>query len=122
MLCGRCGASLARSATACPRCGMPRAASGTTAAGIRCPGCGGERLQTVRSDVGETLFWAGAFIVVGIATLVIVLVGGDIGLLVADLSTIGLLALLAGVMLLLVARWRRRPSAFACRDCGYRVP
>jgi hypothetical protein len=30
--------------------------------------------------------------------------------------------LIVGVLLLLLARYRRRPKAFECFSCGYRVP
>jgi predicted RNA-binding Zn-ribbon protein involved in translation (DUF1610 family) len=96
--------------------------SGKGAAGVQCPNCGGYRMQTIRSDAEENLFWAGVFIVVGIVSLVIIFIGGDVGLVVANLSTIALVAILIGVFLFMVARWRRRPSAYECFECGYRVP
>lgn len=79
-------------------------------------------MQTVREDAEENLFWSGVFIIIGIVALIIVFVGGDMGLYVANLSTIALAAILVGVLLFVIARKRRRPSAFECFDCGYRVP
>ncbi len=141
MLCGRCGASVPRGAVFCSRCGAqvggssdPRSMeqrrmaalealdAGRDADGLHCPECGDERLHTVRHDAEENLFWSGASMFVGIASLIIVVIGGDTGLYVANLSTIALLAILVGVLLFVIARWRRRPSAFECLACGYRVP
>lgn len=141
MLCSRCGASVADDAAYCQRCGTPLGGSaapgsmehrrelaleafraGRGAAGVQCPNCGGYRMQTIRSDAEENLFWAGVFIVVGIVSLVVIFIGGDVGLVVANLSTIALVAILIGVFLFMVARWRRRPSAYECFECGYRVP
>jgi DNA-directed RNA polymerase subunit RPC12/RpoP len=96
--------------------------AGKAARGLRCPWCGGGRLRSVRQDAEENLFWAAAFLLVGFVSLVAVLVGGDTGLFVANLSTIGLAAILVGVLLLTIARHRRRPSAYECPDCGSRVP
>lgn len=96
--------------------------SGREAVGVQCPSCGGYRMQTIRGDAEENLFWSGMFMLIGIVSLVIVIIGGDTGILGADLSTIALVAILIGVSLFSVARWRRRPSAFECFDCRYRVP
>jgi DNA-directed RNA polymerase subunit RPC12/RpoP len=139
--CSKCGAEVARDAAYCSRCGARQGASpgtgsmehrrevalaalrsGQEAAGVECPNCGGYRLQTVRKDAEENRFWAVAFIATGVASLVIVVVAGDVGLIVANLSTISLAFLLVGALLYAVARRRRRPSAFECFSCGYRVP
>ena len=130
MQCSRCGADVARGAAYCSRCGAPQGASvgagsmeqrrevalvafgnGQNAAGVECPDCGGYRMQTVRKDAEENRFWSAAFIAAGIASLVIVVVTGDVGLIVANLSTISLAFLLVGALLYAVARRRRRPSA-----------
>jgi predicted RNA-binding Zn-ribbon protein involved in translation (DUF1610 family) len=95
---------------------------GDDAKGVQCPNCGGYRMQTIRSDAEENLFWSGAFMLLGIVSLIIVFIGGDMGLIFANLSTIALACILVGVGLFLVARWRRKPSAFECFECGYRVP
>ncbi len=141
MRCGRCGATVTPDAAFCSRCGVSLAGSagygsldarreaalavfrsGRDASGVQCPNCGGYRMQTIRSDAEENLFWSGMFMLIGIVSLIIVYVGGDTGILGANLSTIALVAILIGVLLFSVARWRRRPSAFECFDCGYRVP
>lgn len=96
--------------------------AGKPATGVQCPNCGGYHMQTVRTDAEENLFWSGAFMLIGIVSLVIVFIGGDTGLYLADLSTIALVAIVIGVLLFVVARRRRKPSAFECFDCGYRVP
>jgi hypothetical protein len=96
--------------------------AGKDARGLLCPWCGGGRLRSVRNDAEENLFWAAAFLLVGFVSLVAVIVGGDTGLYVANLSTIGLTAILVGVLLLVIARHRRRPSAYECPDCHSRVP
>lgn len=97
-------------------------AAAKDAATLRCPRCGGEHLRSVRQDAEENLFWAAVFLFAGVASLVVVVVWGDIGLYVANLSTLALVAILVGVLLLLIARHRRRPSAYECIDCGQRVP
>lgn len=79
-------------------------------------------MRTVRHDAEESLFWSGAFMLIGIVSLIIVFISGDTGLYVANLSTIALFAILIGVLLFVIARSRRRPSAYECFDCGYRVP
>lgn len=141
MQCSKCGAKVADDAAFCSRCGTPLGVSaapgsmehrhqvaleaftrGDDARGVQCPNCGGYRMQTVRSDAEENLFWSGAFMLVGIVSLIIVFIGGDMGLFVADLSTIALVAVLIGVLLFVIARWRRKPSAYECFECGYRVP
>ncbi len=97
-------------------------AAGRDATGLGCPRCGAERLRAVRHDAEENLFWSGAFMLVGIVSLVIVFIGGDTGLYVANLSTVALFAILVGVLLFVIARNRRRPSAYECGECGYHVP
>ncbi len=96
--------------------------AGRDASGLLCPHCGDQRLQTVRRDAEENLFWSGAFMLIGVVSLILVFIGGDTGLYIANLSTIALVAILIGVLLFVIARWRRRPSAFECLSCGYRVP
>lgn len=96
--------------------------AGRDATGLLCPRCGGGRLRSVRHDAEENLFWAGAFLLFGIVSLIVVVIGGDTGLYVANLSTIALTSILVGVLLLVIARHRRRLSAYECPDCGYRVP
>lgn len=139
--CSRCGASVSGDATLCSRCHRP--SKGTVdsgragrshelalealgrhrdASGMRCPECGADRLRTIRADVEVVVFWAVAFLVVGIVSLVIVLVGGDMGLVIADLSTLALVSILVGVLLSLLARWLHWPLAYECPDCGWRVP
>ncbi len=141
MRCGRCGAPVTLDAAFCSRCGVSLVGlaghgnmearreaalavfrSGRDASGVQCPSCGGSHMQTIRSDAEENLFWSGMFVLIGIVSLIIVFIGGDTGILGANLSTIALVAILIGVFLFSVARWRRRPSAFECFDCGYRVP
>jgi len=141
VLCSGCGATVTDDAAFCSRCGTPvggsassdsvehrRAAAlkafkaGWSATGVQCPNCGGYRMQAVRQDAEENLFWSGAFVLIGVVSLVIVFIAGDTGLYVANLSTIALVAILVGVLLFVVARRRRLPSAFECFDCGYRVP
>jgi hypothetical protein len=77
-------------------------------------------MRTERDDAEENRFWSVTFLGAGIATLVIVVVAGDVHLIVADLSTIALLLMLVGALLHAAARWRRRPSAYECGACGYR--
>jgi predicted RNA-binding Zn-ribbon protein involved in translation (DUF1610 family) len=96
--------------------------AGREARGVQCPNCGGYRMETMRRDAEENLFWSGAFMLIGIVSLVIVFIGGDTGLFFANLSTIALVAILIGVLLFFVARRRRQPLAFECFNCGYRVP
>ena len=96
--------------------------AGKDATGLLCARCGGGRLRRLRHDAEENLFWSGAFLLVGVVSLIVVFIGGDTGLYVANLSTIALVALLVGVLLLVIARHRRRPFAFECFDCGQRVP
>jgi undecaprenyl pyrophosphate phosphatase UppP len=97
-------------------------AAGEDAATRRCLRCGGEHLRSVRQDAEENLFWAAVFLFAGVASLIVVVTWGDIGLYVANLSTLALAAVLVGVLLLLIARRRRRPSAQECIDCGQRMP
>lgn len=142
MRCSTCQTELDREAAYCSRCGAAQGGQaadadskehrhevalvafreGRPAAGVQCPNCGGYRMQTVRQDAEENLFWSAAFIVAGIVSLLIVVVAGDLDLIVADLSTVSLALLLIGALLWAVARRRRRPSAYECFDCNYRVP
>jgi hypothetical protein len=78
-------------------------------------------MRTERDDAEENRFWSIAFFGGGMATLVIVVVAGDVHLIVADLSTIALLLMLVGALLHAVARWRRRPVAYECGECGCRL-
>jgi VIT1/CCC1 family predicted Fe2+/Mn2+ transporter len=142
MLCSRCGLDgVAADAAFCPRCGMPlggsagvgsmehrRAAAvaafekGQEPAGVQCPNCGRYRMQAVRIDADATMaFGFIAFVVGAIASLLVVF-GGDVGLYVANASVVAAVLLAMGVVLLLLARYRRRPRAFECFACGYRVP
>ena len=141
MLCSRCGADVAPDAGFCPRCGTPTEGPAGTSSpeqlreaalaafkadqgtmGVECPGCGGYRMEVVRHDAEEMLFWSAALGVLGVASLFIVLIAGDVGLLVADLSSIAIACMVVGVLLLVAARYRRRPNAFECLSGGYRVP
>lgn len=94
--------------------------AGKDASGIACPQCAATGMRTERDDAEENRFWSVVFFGGGLATLVIVVVAGDAHLVVADLSTIALLLMLAGALLHAVARWRRRPLAYECGVCGYR--
>ncbi len=141
MLCSRCGAELAAEATFCVRCGTPlggAAGAGSMRhrreaaveaferrrdpAGVQCPNCGGYRMQAVRIDADATMIIGFVALIIGIAGLVLVVLFGDAGLYVADASALSMALFIAGVALLLLARHRRRPSAFECFVCGYRVP
>lgn len=141
MLCSRCGAEVAAEASFCSRCGTPiggavgsgsmqhrREAAlaafkaGRNPAGVQCPNCGSYRMGAVRIDADATLAFGGIALVVGLVTLLLVLAFGDTGLYVADASTLGVLLIIVGVVALLIARYRRRPTAFECFACGYRVP
>ena len=141
MLCSRCGADVADDAAFCARCGTPlggaagagsmrhRRATAVAAfeagqdpAGVQCPNCGRYRLQAVRIDADATLAFGGIALIVGVVTLLLVLAFGDVGLLVVDASALAIALIVVGVLLLLLARYRRRPKAFECFACGYRVP
>lgn len=142
MLCSRCGLDgLAPDAPFCPRCGTPlggaaglgsmehrRAAAveafeeGREAAGVQCPNCGRYRMQPVRIDADANMVFGFIAFVMGAIALLIVIFGGDVGLYVANASVIAIVLLALGVGLLLLARYRRRPKAFECFSCGYRVP
>jgi hypothetical protein len=142
MLCSRCGLEgVPPGAAFCPRCGTPLGGSaglgsmvhrreaavaafeaGRDAAGVQCPNCGAYRMQAVRIDADGTLIFGFIALVIGIATLVLVLVFGDTGLYVSDASALAVVLVAVGLVLLLVARYRRRPRAFECFACGYRVP
>lgn len=142
MLCSRCGLDgLAPEAPFCPRCGTPLGGSaglgsmehrreaaaaafkdGREAAGVQCPNCGRYRMQAVRIDADANMIFGFIAFVVGAIALLIVVFGGDVGLYVANASVIAVALLGLGVLLLLLARYRRRPRAFECFSCGYRVP
>lgn len=141
MLCSRCGADVAADAAFCSRCGTPLGGAagagsmqhrrdaavrafehGRDPAGVQCPNCGQYRMQAVRIDADASLISGAIALTVGIVGLVLVVVFGDAGLYVADASAISMGLLLLGVALLLWARYRRRPRAFECFACGYRVP
>lgn len=141
MRCGRCGALAAEGAAKCARCGaeLRRVADGALngerlqaaldalrrgrgADGLACPRCGAPELQAVRPDVETIMFSAVALLLFGVVGLVLIVIGGDVGLFVADLSTLSLGAILLGLLLIAVASYRRRPSAYECRECGTRLP
>ena len=142
MLCSRCGLDgLAPEAPFCPRCGTPLGGSaglgsmehrreaaaaafkdGREAAGVQCPNCGRYRMQAVRIDADANMAFGFIAFVVGAIALLIVVFGGDVGLYVANASVMAAALLALGVLLLLLARYRRRPRAFECFSCGYRVP
>jgi predicted RNA-binding Zn-ribbon protein involved in translation (DUF1610 family) len=142
VLCSRCGLDrIAPDAPFCPRCGTPLAGSaglgsmahrrvvaveafesGREAAGVQCPNCGRYRLQAVRIDADANMLFGFIAFVVGAVALLLVIFGGDVGLFVANASAVAVGLLVVGVLLLLLARHRRRPKAFECSSCGYRVP
>ena len=141
MLCSRCGADVAADAPFCARCGTPLGGSAGAGsmehrreaaleafeqlrdpAGVQCPNCGQYRMQAVRIDADASMIFGAIALVVGIAGLVLVVLFGDAGLLVADASVVSAILVVLGVLLLLRARYRRRPKAFECFACGYRVP
>ena len=142
MLCSRCGLDgLAPEAPFCPRCGTPFGGSaglgsmehrrlaaveafesGQEPAGVQCPNCGQYRLQAVRIDADANMIFGFIAFVVGAIALVLVVFGGDVGLYFTNASVFAAGLLVAGVLLLLLARYRRRPKAFECFSCGYRVP
>jgi len=96
--------------------------AGKDPAGVQCPNCGGYRLQAVRVDADGTLITGAISLVVGLVALLLVFVAGDVGLYIADTSTLAAVLVVVGVLLLWLARRRRAPSAFECFGCGYRVP
>lgn len=142
MLCSRCGLDgVAPDANFCPRCGTPLGGSaglgsmahrrvaavqafesGRGPAGVQCPNCGQYRLQVVRIDADATMAFGFISFVVGMVALLLVAFGGDVGLYVANASLLAVLLVAVGVALLFLARYRRRPRAFECFVCGYRVP
>ena len=142
MLCSRCGLDgLAPDAPFCPRCGTPLGGSagvgsmehrrtaavsafkgGEDAAGVQCPNCGRYRMQAVRIDADATMIFGFIAFVVGVVALLLVVFGGDVGLYFANASVVAVALVVVGVALLLLARYRRRPRAFECFACGYRVP
>lgn len=95
---------------------------GNDAAGVQCPNCGRYRMQAVRIDADATLIFGFVAFVVGALALLLVVFGGDVGLYFANASIVAVVLTLVGVALLLLARYRRRPKAFECFACGYRVP
>jgi hypothetical protein len=140
--CSRCGLDgVAPVAPFCPRCGTPlggsaglgsmehrRAAAvaaferGHDPAGVQCPNCGKYRMRAVRIDADATMAFGFIAFVVGFISLLLVVFGGDVGLYFANASVIALVLSVTGVALLLLARYRRRPRAFDCFACGYRLP
>lgn len=96
--------------------------SGREPAGVQCPNCGQYRLQAVRIDADANMIFGFIAFVVGAIALVLVVFGGDVGLYFTNASVLAAGLLIAGVLLLLLARYRRRPKAFECFSCGYRVP
>jgi predicted RNA-binding Zn-ribbon protein involved in translation (DUF1610 family) len=95
---------------------------GQDPAGVQCPNCGGYRMQAVRIDADATLIFGFIAFVVGAVALILVLFGDDVGLYFANASVFAAALAAIGVVLLLIARYRRRPKAFECFACGYRVP
>ena len=96
--------------------------SGEDPSGVQCPNCGHYRMQVVRVDADATMITAFISLAVGVAALTLVFFGGDVGLYVADASVLAILLVAIGLVLLVVARRRRKPTAYECFDCGYRVP
>ena len=140
MQCSRCGAFVAEEASYCARCGTPIGGSaglgsmqhreeaaheafkrGDDPAGVQCPNCGAYRMQAVRIDADATMAFGAIFFIVGIVTAALVLFFGDAGLYVADASMLALTLVIAGAVLLIISRYRRRARAFECFACGYRV-
>ena len=95
---------------------------GREPAGVQCPNCGQYRLQAVRIDADANMVFGFIAFVVGAIALVLVVFGGDVGLYFTNASVLAAGLLIAGVLLLLLARYRRWPKAFECFSCGYRVP
>jgi hypothetical protein len=96
-------------------------ARGDDPAGVQCPNCGAYRMQVVRIDADASTAFGAIFLIVGIVAAVLVLLFGDAGLYVADASTLALTLVVAGAVLLIISRYRRRPRAFECFACGYHV-
>ena len=96
--------------------------SGKDPAGVQCPNCARYRMQAVRIDADASLIFGVISLVVGITALLLVVFFGDAGLYIAEASTLAIVLIVVGVALLLMARYRRKPSAFECFACGYRVP
>lgn len=141
MQCSRCGAEVPVEAAYCLRCGTPRGGSAGLGsmqhrrevaveafehrrdpAGVQCPNCGQYRMHAVRIDADATMISGAIALSMGIIGLLLVVIFGDAGLYVADASAISAVLFTVGVGLLLWARHRRRPKAFECFACGYRVP
>ena len=141
MQCSRCGAEVPAESAFCLRCGTPLGGSAGLGsmqhrreaaveaferrrdpAGVQCPNCGQYRMQAVRIDADASMIFGAIALVMGIVGLLLVVLFGDAGLLVADASAVSAILFTAGVLLLLWARHRRRPKAFDCFACGYRVP
>jgi hypothetical protein len=79
-------------------------------------------MQPIRIDADGTLILGFIAFVVGAVALLLVVSGQDSGLYFANASTIAFVLVVVGVALLLIGRYRRRPRAFECFFCGYRVP
>ena len=141
MLCSRCGANVPEGAPYCAWCGTPLGGAaaagsmqhrheaalkafqrGADPAGVQCPNCGGYRMQVVRIDADASLIFGVILFLLGVAAALLVLLFGDAGLYVADASLLALGLVIAGAVFLVIARYRRRPRAFECFACGYRVP
>jgi hypothetical protein len=141
MQCSRCGAYVAPEAAYCSRCGTPLGGSAGLGsmlhrreaavqafeqrrdpAGVQCPNCAGYRMHAVRIDADATMVAGWVALLIGFIGLVLVVFFGDAGLYVADASAASMGLFIMGVVLLLWARYRRRPKAFECFACGYRVP
>lgn len=141
MLCSRCGAEVIEGSAYCSRCGTPLGGSAglgsmahrrdaavaafrgrRDAAGVQCPNCGQYRMQAVRIDADATMIAGFILLAVGLVSGLLVLLFGDAGLYVTDASELAVVLTVAGILLLLWARYRRRPRAFECFACGYRVP
>jgi VIT1/CCC1 family predicted Fe2+/Mn2+ transporter len=142
MLCSRCGLDgVAPDAPFCPRCGTPLGGAagvgsmehrrriavaafenGQEPAGLQCPNCAQYRMQAVRIDADATMIFGFIAFVVGAIALLLVVFGGDVGLYFTNASVLAAGLLIVGLLLLLLARYRRRPRAFECFSCGYRVP
>lgn len=141
MECGKCHAELTVDAAYCARCGAPVGGSsvldptehrqavalaafehGRDPRGLECPKCGRRSLRVLRMDADGTMVFGAVALLFGVAALVLVALVGDSGLLVANASTVAAVLVVAGVLLLLLARYRRRPKAFECTACGSRVP
>jgi len=141
MQCSRCGAEVPAEAAFCLRCGTPLGGSAGVGsmqhrreaaveafeqrrdpAGVQCPNCGQYRMRAVRVDADASMIIGTVAFIMGLVGLVLVVLFGDVGLFLADASAISAVLFTVGVLILLMARYRRRPKAFECFACGYRVP